>query len=54
MMVIGIKVNAIIKTRPPGILGDGCVDLLIFGKLKEDVDFKQSRRRLKSCNFRRF
>ena len=28
--------------------------MLTFGKLKEDVDFKPSRRRLKSCNFGRF
>ena len=43
-----------VKTCPPGILGDGCVDLLTFGKLKEDVDFKRNRCRLKSCNFGRF
>ncbi len=30
-----------------GIFGVGGVDLLTFGKLKEDVDFKRSRCRLK-------
>ena len=43
-----------VKTRPPRIFGDNLVDLLTFGKLKEDVDFKQSRRRLNCCNFGRF